>query len=407
MRVDELIKQAVDELGQELPPRSGLADIALRASRRRRHAARAAAAGGTALAVGLAAVTVSAWPTDPVAAPERGTTVASLTSVRIDLDKLPKGAPPAVPWFGIDGIRDGDRRVAFSGDFEGHRRLRKVAGGYAILVRHRDKSLELFLVRPGGTRVSLGRGMHDFGVSASGRLVAFATSTDDATTLAVVDTTTGQRIAERTVGDRKLHRGKVVGFLDEHRIVIDDVLHGPARVYLWNSRAKTVNTWTRYQMISELSASGRLAAFTADQGTDIVRTGTGRVLWNSREAELTPEGFAPDDRHLALLRFVPRPVPPVNDDPAAVARFNQAYRDAVKQFVIVDASSGRPVLQIDVQHPDVARSVWESDRTFVFEAFKGDKAALVRCTLDGRCELATTPVRVPGTRPADHLDGHT
>jgi hypothetical protein len=59
-------------------------------------------------------------------------------------------------------------------------------------------------------------------------------------------------------------------------------------------------------------------------------------------------------------------------------------------LVVVEARTGEEVLRIDVE--STQRFAWEPNGDLVFEAWQdSSRMALVRCSLDGDCELATEP----------------
>lgn len=419
MNIQEMIKDSVDDLANHLPPRSDLADHALRQARRRTRAVRLSVAGGAALAV-AGAMTITS--TDLLKSAESNAPVlgsgrsdAGETEVIITLDELPTGELPMVPWFADGALHVGGSDASFDVDVRFLNSLLRVENGYLATVTPNDApvgahEIPLYLVPDDGAPTMLADGWVPGGVrtSSDGSLIAWAAGDWDAefadedstTTLTVADATTGDVLHERLapLGPDT----SVVGFLDENRILITAANNSNAGVYVWDVAADTVDPWMDgYNAATALTPAGDIGAFVQDAGehdTAVVDTESGQVLWTADY--LSARTFSPDGEYAAFVQGWFEAV----DEEAG--QQGSASADPRVDLVVVEARTGEEVLRIEVE--STQRFAWEPDGNLVLEAWQdSSQMALVRCSLDGECELATEPriadVPPDASQPPYHL----
>ncbi|HEX6337783.1 MAG TPA: hypothetical protein VFZ85_12565 [Jiangellaceae bacterium] len=410
MKINEIVKDGVDELARGLPPRPDLADHALRQARRRTRAVRLAVASGATLAVaGVTAISGIDF-TEPAGsgAPELGPASDNppTDAVSISLNDLSAGESPAVPWFADGALHVGDSQVPLDVDVHALGRLQRVAGGFLATVtppEAADGSHEhpLYFVSDGGESTALADAWVPGGArtSADGSLIAWAAGDWDAefagrgtnTTLVVADAATGDVLHERpaSLGPDT----SVVGFLDDNRILVTAANNSDEGVYVWDLAADRVDPWMdRYDGATALTSSGDIGAFvSSDDGTlttAVVDIATEKVLWRTTN-RLRANAFSPDGQYAAFL------VTPSADELREQEMLVEAggdlpTTDGRLDLVVVDAQTGEEVVRFEAEHPE--RLAWEPNGALVFEAWQdSSQMALVRCSLDGDCELATEP----------------
>lgn len=428
MKINEMVKDGVDELARGLPPRPDLADHALRQARRRTRAVRLAVAGGATLAVAGATAISGIDFTEPAGsdAPELGPAQSGpqTNAASISLDELPTGEAPAVPWFAEGALHVGDNQVPFDVDVRFLGSLRRVEGGYLAAVTPGAAPVgshehPLYFVADDGSTTVLADGWVPGGArtSADGSLIAWAagdwnaefTGRETNTTLVVADATTGDVLHERpaSLGPDT----EVIGFLDENRILVTAANNSYEGVYVWDVAADTVDPWMDgYDGAMALTSSGDIGAFVAsgDDGTyTVVDTAAEEVLWTT--GRLAANAFSPDGQYAAIVQAPDGAATAgelremeMREDAAA----SSTSTDGRMNLVIVEARTGEEVLTLDVEFPE--RFAWEPDGDLVFEAWQDSRQmALVRCSLDGECELATEPrtadVPPDASQPPYHL----
>jgi hypothetical protein len=388
MSIGDLIKDSVDDLVRELPPKTGLADAAMRQARRRRFA-RIAMAGAAALAVAGAAALVIF---DPFAGSDGvGPANGGGDSVVIELDRLPVGPPPDVPWFADGVIHLGETEITFDYPVVQMGEINPVAGGAVIQTRpgfsgpdgNVHDGYALHLVDREGNIEQLAEGfIAGPAVSADGGLIAWADEEWDPdadsahparTTLYVADAESGDLLHVEREGDTGDHFGKVIGFLDNQRVLVQglDRDHNRADgLFLWNLETGTVAEWAGYRSAGPLAQSGGVGVFSRPTDERIVLdTVTGHELWAESDGYLLGNAFAPDGQY-------------------AARRSHHGDRLAIS---IVDAGTGRELVRYDMEMIEEQPMAWESDGSLLFEARNGTDTALVRCNGSGDCELATEP----------------
>ncbi|RIQ24363.1 hypothetical protein DY240_12095, partial [Jiangella rhizosphaerae] len=358
--------------------------------------------------------------------------------IEADIDELPAGAPAAAPWYADGAIHDGETVVPFDAEFAGLRSLSAVAGGYAVLTADSEgvDGNELWLVPSGGEQTRLARGaVYSMAVSADGALVAWAEhdwSTrapgdgPGRTVVYVADATTGEILHEREQTGDDGPVGSVRGFLGPQRVVLDSATNAPTGVYVWDLAADTVTPWTDFGFTAAVSPTGELAALVppneaADRTTAVVDGVTGEIRWRAPErATITSDGFSPDGRYVTeVVEIGPSPedveasalaegiviADAATGEPVrTVGSLQQGAHawevDYAYEIVVADTATGEPVRTIRGLRP--MAHAWEPDGSLLIEAWEDDeRAALVRCTVGGGCELAA-PVRdSAGGRPYD------
>jgi hypothetical protein len=419
VNIQDMIKDSVDELAHRLPPRPELADDALRQARRHTRVVRLAVAGGATLAVAATAAISGIDFTDPAGldAPELGSAAGSPQSAAgtISLDELPVGESPAVPWLADGALHIGNSHVPFDVDVRYLNGLLRVEDGYFASVTPNaagDHEAPLYLVPDDGTPTMLADGWVPDVIAGPGNLVAWSAGRWDAefageettTTLTVADATTGDVLHERQA---PLGRDtSVVGFLDENRILVSAADNSDQGVYVWDLAADTIDRWMDgYDGATALTSSGGIGAFVADgdegtMTTAVVDTATDEVLWTTTN-RLSAHAFSPDGR-FAVFFDAPSP----DDLREAEAAGDPPSTYPRRELVVVETQSGDEVARFDAEHPE--RFAWEPDGSLVFEAWQdSSQMALVRCDLDGDCELATEPratnVHPDAAQPPYHL----
>jgi WD40 repeat protein len=418
--IENLLKEAVDDLVQAVPHRPGLADVALRKAASRRRAARLAVAGGAAVAVAttipLGAGIIGGPAPQPSPNKQTHASVPQqkqqlpVRTVTVDIDELKQGAPPAVPWAKDGDAYAGETRLAPPSEFHESPKVRKVEGGYAILAYGSNE--KLYLLKNGQTTTLSDRSKGWTGsliVSPDGTQVAWTTKSDTgdtANTVHLADAGSGEITLEKQTSGAILG-----GFLSGDRILLMLPQNGgrDEATAMWNLRDNTISPWGGYKgllSIGDVSASGALAALesvheTAEQQpqptpdrrqpgdnfelcTAVVDTATGKTLWKGCAAlgkesrDLVPLVFSPDGRYV-------------------LASHNGNY-------VVADARTGKAGLTARIKAEAVRNVVWESGQSFVFTAWKDNhRSAMVRCTITGKCELAS-PVTAfkPGRDKVEH-----
>lgn len=420
---EELLRGALhrvaDGVGAEPVPQA----VVRRAHRRRRRRRVGFAAAGAALvtaAVPFGASLVGVpQPTQGVATdhPVAGSSTAAakeVAPVSIDFAKLPRGAAPSVAYYADGVIHDGDKAIPFRG-YESVAELAKVADGYAVVA---DRTVEggpraLVLVRPDGSRRVIGSGMifHRPAVSASGRLMAWssygATPEDSVTTLYLTDTATGAPVQKLSLGsgeDNLAQPRAIIG----SKIIVERATNAATKpVLVWDPDTNELTDWYDGYGVAGTSADGskvavsQASSYDEEVCFDLVTVADKRWQWRSCDYDHWGVAFAPDGNHLlaARARFSlmrsddGAPSAPTSDPGGMETQSPRPDQNltAETDLFALNAATGRRVLQIKDQQP--LQRTWESADTFLFTATDGKQDAIVRCSLAGRCELATPPGR--------------
>ncbi len=421
---EELLRGALhrvaDGVGAEPVPQA----IVRRAHRRRNRRRVGFAAAGAALvtaAVPFGASFVRApAPTHGTATdhPVAGSSTAAAKAVgpvSIDFAKLPRGAAPAVAYYADGVIYDGDKAIPFPG-YASVTELAKIADGYAVVA---DRTVEggprsLFLVRPNGTRQVIGSGMifHRPVVSASGRLMAWSSYGDapekkPVTELHLVDTSTGALVQKLSLGSGEDNLAQPRAIIDS-KVIVERATNAASKpVLVWDPDTNELTDWYDGYGVAGTSADGSKVAVSQASSHDeevcfdLVTVADKRWQWRSCDYDHWSVAFAPDGKHLlsARARFSMlepddgAPAAPTSDPGGVEVKTPKPDRNmtAETDLFALDAATGRRVLQVKNQQP--MQRIWESADTFLFTATDGKQNAIVRCTLAGKCELATPPGR--------------
>ncbi|PSL01599.1 hypothetical protein CLV30_11387 [Haloactinopolyspora alba] len=393
MKVEDTIRENVDHMTRAVHPRTGLADDAIRQAHTSRRRVRIAVAGSTAAVAGLGAFLVvdPGGLRDGFDTPAANAPLPAASDTRIDFDDLPLGSPPEVPWLADGAIHDVSGSTSFGVDVSAVS-IRRVDGGHVVkAVPPADAPFDdvetvpdwpharLFFVPQDGEATVLAEGrVTTVAVSPSGKRVAwgmadltdasgdFNDQDDMRSSLTVADVRTGEVIDEIT--EIPAMMSSPAGFLGEDRVLYaSDRNKTPLGTFLWEIGGDT-SRWRDGGSVVAVSASAGLAAVRPRGGpTEIVGVESGEVLWSVERTIATPLdtlAFSPDGQYAAIVENT--------------------------HVVIRDARTGEEVRRIMVETPEHPR--WESDDSLVFGAYQDTtQAALVRCPVEGDCELATEP----------------
>ncbi|TDC49561.1 hypothetical protein E1212_17980 [Jiangella ureilytica] len=430
MTLEDHLRDALDDLVTRVPPRAGLADAVLREANRRRAKVRLATAGTTVAAVAAGTMFVVADPLavdgadlgtiGPAAREPADAGDPGPGTVDLDVAGLAEGpAPAGAPWITDGVLRVDDQEFALPDDISRIQTIEAVAGGVAVLTVPPAESpdgspdLRLLLLSPDGGRTELGDGpIYGFGVSADRTLIAWArhdwaTHAPDGgpgrTLLYVADAATGEVLHERVQSGDGGSMGSVRGFLGDGRVLLDAATNAPTGLALWDPEADTVTPWTGYGFANAVSPGAGLAVLSptneAANRVPAVVDADGETRWELPPDTHVPQhGFSPDGRHLAVIVS-----PGLTEAQERAERRLQdeggyATIDVPRSVVVFDAVTGERELTVDGTEPGTV--TWEPDGSLVFEVWNDDRtvAGLVRCSLDGRCELAARPQDVDGGR---------
>lgn len=326
----------------------------------------------------------------------------------IDVTKLPRGSAPAVPWYSAGVIHNGDQEIPLPSDLHKVTTLSKVNGGYLITVdRVRDAthSFELFLIKPGSAPKPFGTISGDPTVSSDGRQFAWddrdPNPDPDVTTLFVADADSGQVLRiKRVSGESNAMR--VRGFLGSAILLERSPNENLSPLRLWDPPTGRISDWYDAEALAGVTPDGSLAAVVIEEDAEnecftMLALPEKSQLWSSCEFS-NRTVFSPDLRYLATANN-DQDLPPDDYVPGVGEDPNQWYDDhpPVLGFYVKDLRTGANVLHLkDVFAYPVT---WESDDTILFghehynHATKKLTMALVRCTVQGKCELATDFVR--------------
>ncbi|MGH3488487.1 MAG: hypothetical protein ACRDP8_11335 [Actinopolymorphaceae bacterium] len=308
----------------------------------------------------------------------------------IDLDTLPAGKAPASPWYADGVIHDGDQETPIGVVKEDDTvSFLPVAGGYLVETvcceSDGGSARTSRLIGPDGeVRATLPIPViSGFPVvSPDGRLVvweeeecpgASGEGCSDNNTLVAVDTGTGDEV-QRTlvkqfgVNPVGFHRGLVVFSAES----TDNGSTG-----LWNPETGAVRTINGLGRAVASDGSGRFlvekpargksddflgSCYTVVDTSD--RTRPPRTLWENCDHYL--KSFSAD------RRFVAGPAGNGESPPES----------------LLDLETGRSVLELNASGR-IAKPVLEENGDVVVEVTQDERQALVRCSLDGECELAS------------------
>ncbi|SDU67487.1 TolB-like translocation protein [Jiangella alkaliphila] len=377
MNVEEQLRAAVNDAVREVPP--GFADGAMRRGRRSRRTARVAVGGGAAAAVmAAAALVVGVVGTD---GPTTGIDPAG--GGVVDLGELGIGPAPEVPWYEGGALHFGDSTTPYEylGRPENPATIQRISGGYVVTQSEPDLThATVTLVRDDGEQVVLATGLVEPPVvSADGERLAWAVQNEEVirdtqqtftTTVSVADAG-GELLAELPASASPY--ASPAGFLADGRLALNAEVDGERGVHAWEVGDDAITQLPVGADLLAMSPAVGLGVYNDGDGAYVAADlATGEDLWLYEDGK--NPSFSPDGRYIAG-----------SDRPNAP--------DSPVELVLRDARTGDEVLRVAFEW--IAHRRWESPTSIVLSVVQGTEAALVRCTVDGDCELATE------LRPAD------
>lgn len=287
---------------------------------------------------------------------------AKQSTVEVDLKKLPKGPPPAIPWFADGEIHDGDRTTPVAGA-DSPPQFYPVANGYVVQVGQQIRLLD--------TSGRLVADLTKYGkfpsVSSDGRRLA----TVAGRTATVLDATTGAELYSVRL-DGKAGAG-VVGFLESSVLLGGTATPLPAS--LWNpvtGEITPIRPGGLDKLNGRTDGRNRLVVATSS-GTcyDVFDVRAGKRLWKLCGA--------------------------VNPEFTADGRFVVAEKEGTGPLVM-DAATGRKLLQVGGLSLMYMPAQSEPGGAMLFVALGKNEpgtpglvergASIVRCSLTGQCQVA-------------------
>lgn len=384
MNIEDLIKDAVDDGVRSVPP--GFADGAIRRARRQVRTTRIVIASGVAaFAMAAAAVAVvdpGDLRTDAPPAETPDPEPAVLVDDVTDFDAVRTGAAPSVSWYTDDALHFEGTSTPFDVPFA-ELSLDRVDGGFVALVvppGGEQPDDVLYLVPDGGTPEQLDNGeLSEVVVSPDGGQFAYLAAVpgdggiEVAGEMRTADARTGERLHEQASFSRT---ARPLHYASADEIVVDTLIGGVLLYETWRP-GEEPTSWDQVVPVdgrrAELSPAHDRAAVPDGEAHLIyaVLDNAGRARWNLEPSQGHPR-FSPDGRFLASVGIL--------------------VTDETTSIMVRDARLG-----IDVDRFGVARPgppVWESATTVLFTARTGDgdREAIVRCTVETGCELATEPL---------------
>jgi hypothetical protein len=309
----------------------------------------------------------------------RRTLPAKETKVILDIDKLPKGKAPGVPYYADGAIHDGGRTVEVPGTRpDSYVNFVPVAGGYAVQIGEGSEGRSMLLS-------STGEKIRDLpvmsahvpqilpAVSEDGRLLAWPEWDAGGSgngELVVADATTGEvRYRMRVDGAQFPYPAGFVGA----QVVLTDDYGGYVR--LWEPESGRL-TPIRGVTYAHNTDGSELLVTPMDSDPDkyeVVNARTGARPWGAKA------GF----HGLMLMKHGPYAY--------AQERKGDGERPQDNVMTVFDAPTGRRLLEL-TGYVDQGTAA-EPDGSVLISAVSDDRerGALVRCTIDGKCELATQP----------------
>ncbi|WP_020578602.1 hypothetical protein [Actinopolymorpha alba] len=325
---------------------------------------------------------------------------ATPVKVTLDLDKLPRGEAPKVPWYDDGVIRDGNQTAPVAGVKDGgDLTFVPTAGGYVVEVGCCEgigdsTSRTTLIASDGAVRKTLPEVTFPV-VSGDGRLLAWAGMAGDqpsGTSLAIVDGITGKVLHRADVDPRFPYP---VGFLGD-LVAVTEQRSDKGTTELWDPETDEIST-VKGALRSHRTNGGELLLTEVQPAPEhtgmdcqgvIDIAGNSRRLWDGCDfdgAEVM--SVSPDGRYVFGTTY----------------ETNYETKRDTGKAVIFDLKESRTVLEISGLLRFEAPT-WEPDGSILFVAdayqdLTNPKNAIARCTLQGECELATK------ARKTDHLAG--
>ncbi len=332
------------------------------------------------LAAGLAAVLTSGLVTILGGAAAAGSTNAvgqrrAAPVVKLELNKLEQGAPPAVPFMTSDGrLVDGDTDIQVKG--RSTTLLGEYDDTYVYARSSRQGSFkEVLRVAADGTTttVTSAKGADGAVLSDDGTTLAVLTSGKKRSDLKVVDVATGADRAETSLKLSWLHLLDV----DADRVLLGG--WNQQRTYSWAIGTQVLDVVKRKVGYDADIGADRLAILTKDPylgGCSVVSTlaRPGQALTKSCDERV--EEFSPDGSHTANVHLLTDGLGP--------------------NRVTTRTASGKKVATYDAPYY-FGQVLWEDADTVFFHVYSKKRSALVRCTV-GDCEIAVPDLGKPVAR---------
>lgn len=403
--LDERLTQSLERQAAQVPLRSHLTSSALKqASRiRARRRAGAVVASVAALAVAIPVglqIFNDGRPNslDPIGPSPSTSVTASVPSPsqspqdpeptrkqewKFDFDELDRGPEPTIPYVdtdsGVPVVHEGGE----TRELDVNDRLAAVVGAGDVVWTSDQSDIDFVLIRPDGERVLLTEGIsapeaqrHFAGVSADGTRMAWSESMsgsnagEGSTTLWYADAETG----------KVLHRGETHGGLDAIGFVGSRVLLSKydESTMLWDAPADKYTSWKGIQVAYETEPSlglvslGRAGADGFPCGALVESDAPTVDLWRSCDRRI--DTFSPTGEF-------------------GTATHPQTDGLGPTILQLVQARSNKVLVTLGGDEHLMANPAWESDRAVIVSVSVGGEWALVRCTVDGTCELASDPIK--------------
>lgn len=302
----------------------------------------------------------------------------------VDILRLRQGEAPAIPWADGAVLQDGDARVQLGSAPDSFVEL---TGGYAVRSRL-DESADtwrLDFVRRNGSVEELGHGpVSAPAASRDKERFVWTTSKTGPDGSHVVSLYSG-------LGDGSVDNPGTfslvsdsdytpMGYVNEDFGFLLNPEGGTGRVEAWQPTTDDGSTLFQELQVTAVSEEDANHAAWASfvrqydgEGrpctTTVAFTGLLEYEDQWSSCELYPISFSPDGRY-------------------AVAVDSRTDGLGPGELIIVDTATGRRRMVLDVE---VTQQVaWEPNGRLLFDAWHGTKVALVRCTVAGACERATS-----------------
>lgn len=291
----------------------------------------------------------------------------------INLDELPRGEAPQVPWFDAGVIRNGDKQtvVGEAEGFKGTISFQPIDQGYLVefVIAGEGPTFDTVLYdEDGGVRRQLPEEITTFpAVSPDGQVVAWSDPHVDVDAIIATDARTGKDIGTA----RDVEWGYPVDFLNGDLVYAIDASEDLATGY-WDLDSGEVGRLDISGSVLDTNGEGRMLVqrYVDDATVCAVMldmsdaSHPGEILWKNCDL------------------FVPE----LTDD----GRYALGYTGVDHaDGLLLDAKSGEVVLKLDTGAGTVGNPVMESEGTVLVEVTQNNQTALVRCSLEGECELAT------------------
>jgi len=327
-----------------------------------------------ALAVGLASG-VGEDPSNTAEAP-----TAQVPTRTIDLDELPSGDEPVIPWLADGTIRTPDADLPVNNGLD----IRKfTAIGPSEVLALDDTTGDgtanrlVHIDEQGTTEIAAGP-VATFAVSLDRNSVAWSEWAGESGRLVHAEADTGDVLAQTPI-DAQAY---VTGF-SQHTVIVERPY--PHAAQIWDPTLTGPEPLTDIHDTKGATATDPKRGLTSvvtkhvdDPETgaplacsSVIDTHANAELWSTCQA--IPISFSPDGRYIW-------------------ARDTRTDDALPSSMFLLDAETGQKAMHVEVEGV-TQRVSWEPGGSIVFDAWTGGNMALVRCSTaaDGDCELATRP----------------